>query len=193
MTATIQETASPVLTYDDYMAEGEVFQRYDIIDGVRVVTNPTRRHQDIVLNLAQALRDFERRGRAGKVILSPADVLIQRGPLRTRQPDVLFISNERLAANPPSTDPAPLDPAPELVIEVLSPRESRRSRAAKIADYCAVDVRECWIVQPRGRTVEVLRLGPEGAVSLASYRSGERVVSARFPGLSIEVDHMLEE
>ncbi len=44
--STLHEVTLPsLLTYEQYMAEPETNQRYDIIDGVRFVTNPTRRHQ----------------------------------------------------------------------------------------------------------------------------------------------------
>jgi hypothetical protein len=36
--------AAHLLTYEEYMAEPETNQRYDIIDGVRVFMNPTRLH-----------------------------------------------------------------------------------------------------------------------------------------------------
>jgi len=48
------------MTYEEYLAEGEVFKRYDIIDGVRhLMPNPTRLHQRILLNLARILHRFE--------------------------------------------------------------------------------------------------------------------------------------
>jgi Uma2 family endonuclease len=180
--------ASAVMTYEDYLAEGEVFKRYDIIDGVRIfMPDPTRRHQRILLRVALLLDNYETQSRGGQTIPAPSDVLIRRVPLRTRQPDVLFISSERLALNPPETDPAPLDPAPELVVEVLSPNERAGARAAKIRDYCSVDVRECWIVSPDARTIEVLRLTPEGPQSVATYGEGESAVSITFPGLAVPV------
>lgn len=112
--ALVHQPASPPqpLTYEQYMAEGEVNLRYDIIDGVRMVTNPTRRHQRIIRNLVFPLTHYEQSSGRGKMIIAPCDILIRRSPLRTRQPDVCFISNERLAQNGPETDPAPLSPAP---------------------------------------------------------------------------------
>src|SRR5437867_11177734 len=107
--------AAPSMTYEDYMAEEETMQRYDIIDGVRIVMNPTRRHQRILRNLLKILDAFEETFQIGAALLSPCDILIRRAPLRTRQPDISFISAEQLAKNAEETVPSPLDHAPELV------------------------------------------------------------------------------
>src|SRR4051794_36925669 len=111
--------ATERLTYEQYMAEEEIRKRYDIIDGVRIfMTNPTIRHQGIQGNVYVALRVWWQSRGSGRVILAPCDVLIRRSPLRTRQPDLLFISQERLGGRS-LDDPTPLAPAPELVIEIL--------------------------------------------------------------------------
>ena len=180
-----EELQAPPMTYEEYLAEGEVFQRYDIIDGVRISMNPTRRHQQILMNVAEVLRHFERLEGIGRMVIAPCDVLIRRAPLRTRQPDVLFISHARLARNSADTDASPLSPAPELVVEILSPSETRKNRDGKIADYQSVGVRECWIVSPDERTVAVLRLSPERVEVAAIYGEGEETLSEAFPGLRV--------
>ena len=89
-----QSVSALPLTYEQYLVEGEINQRYDIVDGVRDwMPNPTRQHQRIALNIAESFRVYERATRRGETIIAACDVLIQRNPLRTRQPDVLFISN----------------------------------------------------------------------------------------------------
>jgi Uma2 family endonuclease len=184
---------APVLTYEEYLAEGEVMARYDIIDGVREpLTNPTRRHQRSLRRVARLLEDYEAETGSGQVLVAPIDVLISRRPLRTRQPDVLFISNERLALNPPETDAAPLLVAPELVVEILSPTETRRSRAAKLADYAAVDVRECWIIDPAAETVEVLRLSAGGPETVAAFGRGAVLRSEYLADFHRSVDRIFE-
>ena len=187
MAMAIQAASEKLLTYAQYMAEGEVNQRYEILDGVRIVTNPTRRHQDIAGNLYERFRQCQRTGKHGRTFQPPCDVLITAAPLRVRQPDVLFMSNERLTQNPPDDDPAPLNPAPELIVEVRSPSDTVKVMTDKIADYCKVNVLECWIVDLNLQTVEVLRLTSEGAQTFATYGIDETVVSSTFPDISISV------
>src|SRR5579871_2452219 len=112
MAVAVQSVLPKLLTYEQYMAEGEINRRYEIVDGVRTVTNPTRRHQDIAGNLYERFRQYQRTRKHGRTFQPPCDVLITEIPLRIRQPDVLFMSQERLAQNPPADDPAPLNPAP---------------------------------------------------------------------------------
>jgi Uma2 family endonuclease len=54
------------------------------------------------------------------------DVVIRAEPLRVRQPDALFISNERLDQVGGEPEHGPLKAAPELVVEILSPSETRK-------------------------------------------------------------------
>jgi len=103
------------------------------------------------------------------------------------------MSRERLALNPPDDDPAPLNPPPELVVEVRSPSDTVKVLMDKIADYCKVNVLECWIVSLETQTVEVLRLTTEGAQSGTTYVLGETAASLTFPDLSISIADVFAE
>jgi Uma2 family endonuclease len=114
-------------------------RRYDILDGWKVyrrygqnqLTNPTIRHQRVQSRIARALEQYEAASGCGLTIAAPCDVLIRALPTtRTRQPDVLFISRERLGERD-LEDPAPLSPAPELVVEIVSPSDRPAVLAAK--------------------------------------------------------------
>jgi Uma2 family endonuclease len=192
---------SRAMTYEEYLTGPVEKTRYDIIDGWKIyrkygaknLPSPTQGHQDIVLNLGEAFRAFQRSAQQGRVMIAPRDVLISRRPVRTRQPDVLFISNSRLENNVPSDDPAPLTPAPELVVEILSPSGTRRVQTAKIADYVSVDVRECWLVSIEAETVEILELTGSEIKTVAVYGRGQTVSSVIFPGLMVNVDTIFAE
>ena len=177
------------LTYEAYMAEETDNRRYDIVDGEKkYMSGVTDNHQDIAFNVGLAFREYGTRSGTGKMKVSPRDVLITRVPLRTRHPDVFFISNERHALNPAPNDPAPLIAAPELVVEIISDSETASRFNAKIDDYCKVDVRECWKVQGETQTVEVLRLSRSGAELVRVYGRGETVQSLTFPDLTVAVE-----
>ncbi len=181
------------LTYERYLAgfltEPVTMQPCEIIDGVRVVmTSPNWWHQKIAFALAKLLDQYQLAGTRGQVLQSPLDVLIEPSPLRVRQPGVFFISNRRLTQGGGAPDPGPLTVAPELVIEILSPSETRRILNAKIWDFCAIGVAECWVISPEGETVEVLRLTPDGPVREALYGIGQSAQSLTFSGLALALD-----
>lgn len=188
------------MTYEEYLAGPEEMRRYDIIDGWKVyrlygekqLPNPTVEHQEVALNIGESFRAYQRSANRGRVIIAPCDVRITRRPLRNRQPDLLFISHERFGDRN-RTNPAPLDPAPELVVEIVSPSDKPTVLAAKIADYRAVDVREVWVVRAQERTVEVVRLTLDEIETVAVYGLGQVVVSLSFAGLSVPVDEIFAE
>ncbi len=187
MTITSEKAIVPQLTYAQYLAEGETSRRYDILNGVRVwMPNPTVRHRDVLFNIASAFKAFSRASDAGRMVVAACDVLITYEPLHLRQPDVLFISHARFGDRDP-LDRDALNPAPELVVEVLSPSDTRKVLAEKIRDYRSVSVQECWVVSLGTRTAEVLRLTPQGERSLAVYGETETVRSEIFPGLLVPV------
>lgn len=188
------------MTYEEYLASPEEMARYDIIDGWKVyrlygekqLANPTVEHQEVQGNLFVPFRAYARSAAIGKALMAPCDVLIQHNPTRTRQSDLLFISNKRFGDRS-RTNPAPLDPAPELVVEIVSPSDRPSVLPDKIADYRGVDVREIWVVRSGARTVEVIRLTLDETKSVAMYGQGQTVVSVTFPDLSVPVDDIFAE
>lgn len=182
------EIAPKLLTYEDYLSEGVVYGRYEIIDGVRhFMPNPTPLHQEIAMTISEFLRAWQKKTKKGRTFMAPRDVLVSMNPMRTRQPDVLFISNERIGGQSLS-DPAPFGQAPELVVEVLSDSDTRQMRFAKIRDFCVVGVIECWLVSPETESIEVLRLTSEGPVRDALYGLGQTLQSLTFPDLNVALD-----
>ena len=55
-----------------------------------------------------------------------------------------------------------LEIPPDLVVEVLSPSNTRRDLEEKLEDYHQLGVLECWLVSPEGETIEVLSFSAEG-------------------------------
>jgi Uma2 family endonuclease len=177
------------LTYQAYLAEGEIKARYDITDGVRtLMPGPTLRHQRVQVNTTEVLRQYEQRSGNGYVIPAPCDVVIRREPrLQTRQPDVLYVTKTQLERDGDIADLPFLSVAPELVIEIISDSEIERRVSDKIADYVSIGVREAWLLRPDTRCVEVLRLTRDGLESVGIYQENEAFTSLTFPDLIVPV------
>jgi Uma2 family endonuclease len=99
-------------------------------------------------------------------------------------PDVVWISNERLAE---LLDRAGhLTGAPELAIEVLSPgpENELRDRQAKLKVYSLYGVQEYWIVDWQLRQVTVYRR-EHGVLRLAlTLLEGDELTSPLLPGFA---------
>ena len=176
-------TQTQRLTYEEYLKTPEIKARYDIVDGVMIMAPaPSINHQVVLGNLHAHLRQFILAQALGKVLFAPVDVIIQREPLRTRQPDLLFVSTERY-----SILGQMVEGAPDLVVEVLSPSNSRADNQAKLEDYGSLGVRECWLVSPEASSVEVLE-SVEGAwTRVAMCGLGDQVQSQVLSGLTLGV------
>jgi Uma2 family endonuclease len=188
MALTASKVPVPSLTYEEYLAEAEVNRRYDIIEGVRrFMASPTWQHQRIADKMTRALLAFEESSGAGMALSAPFDVLIERLPLRTRQPDVLFISQEQLAVAGGVPERGVLEVAPELVVEVLSESDRQQVLDEKLADYALIGVREAWLVLPEEKQVQVMQLTTGGPVLAATYDTAGTVRSLTFPDLMVPV------
>jgi Uma2 family endonuclease len=160
------------LTFEAWLALPETKQRYEIVDGVMLMPPaPTVDHQWIMQRIFLRLTSFVEDRGLGVVLVAPVDLMIQRAPLRTRQPDVLYLSAERsgIKGRADLHGLQYLEIAPDLVVEVLSPSNSRRDIEDKLADYRRIGVRECWLVSPEAETFEVLSLSAEEASTSAIF------------------------
>jgi Uma2 family endonuclease len=178
------------LSYDAYLALPEMKARYSILDGELVMAaSPTPDHQTIVQETFVKLDAFVREHRLGRVFVAPLDIVIRRDPLRTRQPDVMFISNARRYIIGLQV----IEGGPDLVIEVLSPANTRQDLQEKLQDYQRIGVCEAWIVSPQAQTVEVLRFSAEGVQRSGLYGLGHLIISQVLPELHLTVDEIFPE
>jgi Uma2 family endonuclease len=85
-----------------------------------------------------------------------------------RGADVAFVAQQRWDATP---DDDNLHGSPELVIEVLSPSNTRAEIHEKAVLCLSTGCHEFWVVDPRRRNVSVTRQGCEAVV----YGIGDRI------------------
>ena len=73
-----------------------------------------------------------------------------------------------------------------LVVEVLSPSNTRREREEKLGDYAAIGVPEVWVISPEARTVEVLCLR-DGYLRTAQILSQGVLEPETLPGVCVPI------
>ena len=183
------------LTYEDYLALPEMEQPYEIIDGELTMTPaPAVKHQWVLANLTRLLDGHVRSRKLGMLLFSPLDVLICRDPLCTRQPDLLFISTERQKAGGEDVlEMQALEVAPDLVIEILSPGNTRRDVVDKLEDYRSIGVGEAWLVSPEAQTIEVTSLLPEGMEVAGLFGAGMTIHSEVLPDFALSVNEVFAQ
>jgi len=159
------EVAQKVITWEDYLqGEPKDLEFYEIEDGeVIVVGAPSGEHQWVVKVLLRLLDDFVTSKQLGVVIQAPFDVVVQPTPLRTRQPDLLFLRKERGGTPEQVRQLKRLEIPPDITIEVVSASEEETERLErKLRDYHRIGVPEVWLVYPEERAVEVLVRAEDG-------------------------------
>jgi Uma2 family endonuclease len=122
--------------------------------------------------------------------------VIRRAPVRTRQPDLFFLSRERLHDWAQLQDQPRLEVAPDLIIEILSPSDTYTYWSEKLQDYHTLGVPEVWLVDVDKRAIEVL-LREEWGYRTLGWFSGEQAVASQvLAGLELkpaEVFAVLDE
>jgi Uma2 family endonuclease len=175
-------TSSKTLTYEEWLMLPEVEGVEEVVNGVIRKMPPNKViHADIVENLADLLKAQVDR-RTVQVRVSTFGLVIHRDPLTTRVPDIAVF----IRANVVEHD-GYIHSAPELVVEVLSPANTRSERAEKLQDYESLGVPEVWVISPEAQTVEVLRLNEDRRlVTTALLREGQ-LKPTHFPEASVDL------
>ncbi len=184
------------LTYEDYIALPPIYGRYDIIDGELIISPaPMLDHQWFIKSIVRLLDDFVVPRRLGIVLPAPVDVVVRRDPLRTRQPDVLFLSAQRggMLSRRDLRGVERLEVPPDLVVEILSDSDRWAKLEGKLTDYRNISVTEAWIVDPEAETVRVLLLSPEGDTEIGVFGVAETVRSHVLPDLHLTVEDIFAD
>ena len=128
--------------------------RYEVLDGALLVTPlPGSPHQRATVNLTVALQHHCRTHALGFVV-APGPVPHGDSEL---QPDIAVVLDPTLPFDAAWSS----HPPPSLVVEVLSGSTRRRDVGIKRAAYLHWGIAEYWIVEPRARSVTVVRPGRE--------------------------------
>ena len=170
-----------LLTYEEWLKLPEAEGIEEVVNGeIRKMPPNKILHADTVENLADLLK-------AGvdpktiQVRVSTFGLVIRRDPLTTRVPDIaVFIRSQVVEQD------GYIHSAPELIVEVLSPANTRAERSEKLKDYESLGVPEVWVVSPEARTVEVLSL-KDGRLSTTALLREGLLKPAHFPGVAIDV------
>lgn len=175
-------------TYADYL-QWKFEEQVELIRGrIYKMTAPRTKHQSVTGNLhGEMYTQFK--GHPCKLFVAPFDV---RLPVQNRkkpheittvvQPDVCVV------CDPGKIDELGCIGAPDLVVEVLSPGNSKKDIRLKHEVYEEAGVKEYWVVYPAEESVAIFVLNRDGRFSGATlYASGEIIESKAIPGLRINL------
>ena len=180
-------------TYADYYS-WKIQERLELLKGrIFKMSAPNRIHQEVSGKLYYAIAGFLKH-KTCKVYSAPFDI---RLPVLNRkrdeevttvvQPDICVI------CDPTKLDVRGCCGAPDLVVEILSPGNSRKEIRLKFDIYEESGVSEYWVVHPSEQTLSAFVLGNDGKYGGAKiYAPGDAVYSKAVEGLKIDVSEIFE-
>jgi Uma2 family endonuclease len=180
-------TIPRILTYEEWlqMPPAEDGSREEIVNGELLRLPPNKvTHAEVIHNLAFAIsRQIDRK--LISVIESSVTLLISTEPLAARAPDLIVSWRKNIVLDHHDVLCSP----PDLLVEVLSPSETKRRKQAKLADYARIGVPEVWFVSPATHAVEILLL-KNGQLMVDTVATEGALHPIRFPDVTISVDEI---
>ena len=148
-------TAKPkLLTADDLLRLDSQGVRGELIRGVLHETMASGvRHGKIAIRLGGRMSSHVEQERLGHVFGSDSGVLLERNPDTVREPDLAYVSAERLPLDADLDGYCPV--APDLVVEIKSPSDSEQEVDDKATMWLSHGVRIALVINPETGTIRV--------------------------------------
>jgi len=182
-------------TYADYL-KWQFQERVELIRGYifKMSPAPARRHQRISMTLSYKMYDYFE-GYHCQVYHAPFDVRLPRQSEKADkqvftvvQPDICVICDKS------KLDKRGCIGAPDLVIEILSPGNTKKEMKDKFEVYEEAGVREYWIVQSTDKNVLVYTLNEQGVfIGHRPFTEDETMHSFIFPELKINLPDVFKD
>jgi len=185
------EEPDPSLTYTyaDYL-KWDFEERLELFRGrIFKLSAPNTRHQVIAGDIFVAVKNFLGKQKC-QAFIAPFDV---RLPVKNRkkdnevttvvQPDLCVVCDDS------KIDARGCCGAPDLVIEILSPGNTKKEVKLKYELYEEAGVKVYWIIYPEEQNVVVFTLNENNKYSPAVFYAGNDAVKAKcIPGFTIELN-----
>lgn len=173
------------LTYEEFRnlpeREGAIYE----LDEGELLTEPSpaARHNLIRQRIAMRFMQFMESKRLG-LVLEETDFRLAQNTVRN--PDVAFIPAENVKSL--DLDRSPLEGAPALAVEVISPSNRAEDMAKRISQYLESGSRSVWVIYPGLRVAEIHTKAGVQRVQKPQTLKDE----ALFPGFSLSFPYILD-
>jgi Uma2 family endonuclease len=127
-----------------------------------IMASPNDIHQQISMELSASMHFFVKQNKLGKVLTAPMDTILNEDNLV--QPDILFIAITRYDI----VEDGKIKGAPDMVIEIWSPANSKKERDAKHSLYENSQITEYWQIFPKKQKVIIETLNEHGKYEIFS-------------------------
>jgi Uma2 family endonuclease len=132
------------LSFEEFLRLPEDGNSYELNEGELLVTpSPTPFHNIVRIRLTLAIKSFVKSHDLG-LVLDETDFRL--APNTVRRPDVAFLSRQMLKGF--DCDRSPIEGAPTLAIEIISPGNSAQDMLLKVHQYIDAGCQAVWVFYP---------------------------------------------
>lgn len=175
------------LTVDDYNHLPEGGPQYQLIEGeMHMTPAPNRYHQTISGKIEFILRRYLEENPIGIIYDAPFDVVFT--DVNVFQPDIIYVANEHRSI---LTDQG-ASGAPDLIVEILSPKTTKLDVGVKKTIYARTGVQELWIVDPEAKRLAVYRLQENSETPAQTLQPGQTLSTPLLPGLDVDLESVFQ-
>ena len=177
-------------TYWDYL-KWSFLDRVELIKGkvVKMCPAPSRNHQ-LVVRVINRYFDQYFLNRPCGLFYAPFDV---RLPVPGSEKDSTVVQPDlTVICDLAKVDERGCFGVPDILVEILSPGNSRHDMNVKFKLYEAAGVKEYWIIQPQERSILIYVLENNKYTGLPPFTEGTEAAGCLFPGLTMPVDAVFE-
>lgn len=171
------------LTADEFFQIPDELTRYELVDGVVIVSpSPTARHQNIVGLIYHLLRVFAIENQSGLPFVE-LDIHLGKGPTGNDlvyRPEVSFLGKDKLKG----LGNRVVGP-PDVVVEVVSPGSKKLDTVTKKNDYERCGVGEYWLIDPEAESMTFYRRDNDRFVEIQP--EADRFQSTAIPGFTLDL------
>lgn len=184
-----------IYSYADYLLFN-FKERVELFRGkiFKMSPAPSRNHQEVSHRLNRFLDRFLENNPC-KLYYAPFDVRLVNFGKSTQDHDVFTVVQPDLCV---VCDLSKLDDrgclgSPDLVIEILSPGNSKKEMGIKFNLYEENKIKEYWIVEPAENCIYVYTLQNDKYIGLKPCIEGEQIISPLFAGLNFDIERIFEQ
>jgi Uma2 family endonuclease len=174
------------LTLEEFWALPEGETAYELVDGKAIPKVSPKSFHSFLQGALDRLIHAWCRGK-GRVGPEWSVALKRNGKDWVPTPDLTYVSYDRLPRSWRRNEACPI-PC-ELVIEIISPDQSRDELAQKAQDYLNAGVLRVWVVDPE--VFDITVFFPDGTNRL--YAGDSKIVDTLLPGLELTPQLVFEE
>ena len=172
------------MTAEELMNIDDEPNRHELIKGELLTMAPIGYpHGTTTVNLSTLLHIYVKANNLG-VLAVELGFKLETDPDTVLGPDISFIARERVGIPSEGYVVGP----PDLAVEILSPGDRRTQVERKTSLWLELGARSVWNVNPRKRTVEVIRANGERHL----FHENDEVVDDTVPGFRVKVSEIFE-